>query len=158
MPIPTRTSVSRQALPLITRSSSHSTVLGSKTTTIVEPPGRELRFGSRNWKVIISLTESKVAEFVTSLDFLSLHNGGLDTTNHHSSDTDTHHSAELRAVDGNNLSSVLTIDIQRSSNSLWLNKELLSITYYGRFTRETYIDGVVFTRNEGHRTDLTIDG
>ena len=38
MPIPTRTSVSREARPLMRRSSSHSTLPFSKSMTMVDPP------------------------------------------------------------------------------------------------------------------------
>lgn len=79
----------------------------------------------------------------------------LDTSNHHGTDTNRHDAAELRAVDGHNLPCVLAINVERSSDGLWLIFE--SQQGHRQTNDSTDIDSVILSRNIGHWTDDTLN-
>ena len=129
-PIPTRTSVSSDARPLMSKSSSHSTTPFSKRTTMVEPPAKRTHTNQQMpsfWQHF-RLTEREVPKLLATFDLFSFGDSCLDTADHHRANTNGHDTAELRTVNRNDLSNVFTIDIKSCPDSLWLNKEQLDIT------------------------------
>jgi len=124
MPIPTRIRVSRDARPLINRSSSQTTCPFLKIVTIVEPPiysAGELLAKMRQDS--LRHTKGKVAKFLATSDRVSLADSEDDAPHHHRTDADVEYAAEDRTVDGHDLADILAIDIERGANGLGL-KEL----------------------------------
>jgi hypothetical protein len=115
--MPTRTSVSSVAFPLMIRSSSHSTF--SKSKTIVEPPETRRTVRDECAKGD-ERTEGKVAKLLPALDLLALGLGRVDAADHHRADADGHDAPELRTVDGHDLPCVLAVDVERRSYGLRL--------------------------------------
>jgi hypothetical protein len=126
IPIPTRTSVSSDALPLINKSSSHSTTFFSNRHTIVEPPTQH-REEAFNKGFVVSTsrkerirTECKVTKLLSALDKVALRHCRLDTTDHHSANTHRHDSSKLRTINRHNLACVFAINVQCRPDRLWL--------------------------------------
>jgi hypothetical protein len=154
MPMPTLTRVSRDARPLISRSSSQSTTPFSNRVTIVDPPSQD----SEEFKKerYIGHTESKVSEFLASFDRIALIERCMDTPNHHSADAHGHDSSKLRTVNWNDLPYIFTINVKRGANGLRLTNSCqkgLSQTRTGQ-----YVNGVIFPGNVCHGADDTVHG
>jgi hypothetical protein len=117
--MPTRTRVSREALPLMSISSSHSTTPFSKRMTMVEPPG-DGKHSEKRLKQVVH-TEGEVTELFTTLDLFTLLLSGDDRTHHHRAYANRHNPTELRAIDGDDLPGVLTVHVQGGTDSLGLD-------------------------------------
>lgn len=123
MPIPTRTSVSRDARPLITRSSSHCTMPFSNKTTIVEPPVTHIerrKHARRSTNKPRTRTKCKVPQFVPSRYRLSLLHDRPNTPYHHRTHTHCHNQPKLGTVYGYNFPSIFSVYVERTSDSLRL--------------------------------------
>jgi hypothetical protein len=122
MPIPTRTRVSRDALPLIMRSSSHSTTPFSNKRTIVEPPKSMVS------NMLFALkqnarTKREVPKLFAPLDLVTLLLGREDRSDHHGTDADCHDSAEDWAVERHNFPCVFAVYVKRGTDGLRLSKQ-----------------------------------
>ena len=121
-PIPTRTKVSREARPLMRRSSSHSTIPFSNSKTIVEPPRKSISALLDGNKC--DLTKGEISKFLATLDLLTLFHSCLNTSNHHGTYTHSHDTPKYRTIYGNDLANILTIHIECCTDSLRLRLEV----------------------------------
>ena len=71
-------------------------------------------------------TKGEVTEFLSPLDVVAFLNCCLNASHHHGTNADGHHATELRAIDGNDPSYVLAVDIQSSTNCLRLSIKMMS--------------------------------
>lgn len=123
MPIPTRTSVSRDARPLIRRSSSHCTVPFSNRTTIVEPPVTHIERHEhvrRSTDKPRTRTKCKIPQLVTPHYRLSLFHDCPNTPYHHRTHTHCHNPPKLGTVYGDDFPCILSVYVERTSDSLRL--------------------------------------
>jgi hypothetical protein len=100
-------------------------------------------------------TERKIPKLFTTLNRLTFFNRGFNAAHHHSTDTYSHNSTELRTINRYNFANVLAIHIQRSSNSLWLVYPVY-INQIGlkNLRIETYVYSVILSRYIVNSTGL----
>ena len=119
--VPTRTSVSSDARPFTTKSSSHSTTPFSNNTTIVDPPVTLTSASSANHAdQDRKLTKRKIPQFLTTRDLVALVHRRVDAPHHHRTDADRHDASKLCTRNRNNLACVLPVHIQGTPNRLRL--------------------------------------
>jgi len=102
-------------------------------------------------------TKSEIPKLLSTFHILPFLYSSLDTANHHSSNTDSHHTAEVRAVYRDNLADILPIHIQSRSDSLRLNHTTLTNVTATR-TNAAYIHSIILPRDISHRPNRTLNG
>ena len=65
-------------------------------------------------------TECKVSKLLSALDVLPFCDCGMDAANHHSTDTNGHDAPKGRAVNGDNLADIFTIEVESRADGLGL--------------------------------------
>jgi hypothetical protein len=58
------------------------------------------------------MTKGEITEFLSSLDVVTFPDRCLNASHHHGANTDSHHATELRTIDGNDPSNILSVDEQ----------------------------------------------
>ena len=106
---------------MIKRSSSHSTTPFSNSKTIVDPPEHKVS-RTRDWVFGSGVhTECKVSKLLSALDVLLFFDRSMDAANHHSTDTYGHDAPKGRAVNGDDLADVFSIDVESCADGLGLS-------------------------------------